>query len=340
MPGQIPPPPGAWTTVPGDSLPTLSRPITASICGIPIVVPPEVQELTQRTDWRVGDALERRTRVGTLEGGPPEWIVTLRSEYQWSSDLNRDGGSSPDTWMNLARLSFEKPTPVFGRFGTYLEYTNWQNEFSGRNEFIPGTDEPWGTLHRLAAGANMFQPVSEAVAIFLAGDVRSHVEDGASLSDGFSWAVTVGAGWRVSDKLDLGAGVIVQDTFGDEIFVIGGPQFDWRPSQAWRLVLSGTEMEVQWNPNTRWQVGAGAGLIGHRYRLAPDAPGLGQIAAESRAPVFLQVRYRGVESLDLTWRVGVDLWREFTIRDASGNWLRSYTSDPAPFVGFRGILRF
>ena len=56
--------------------------------------------------------------------------------------------------------------------------------------------------------------------------------------------------------------------------------------QAWRLVLSGTEMEVQWNPNTRWQVGAGAGLIGHRYRLAPDASGLGQIAAESPTLLF------------------------------------------------------
>ena len=195
-------------------------------------------------------------------------------------------------------------------------------------------------MHRIVTGANLFQPVSESWAIVLATDLRWHAEDGASLSDGFSWSFTAGVGYRPSEKLDLGLGFIVSDSFGDEIFFIGGPQFDWRPNEKWRIALVGTEMEIQYNHNRSWQFGGGGGLIGHRFRLDGDGPGANFIASESRFPIYAQVRYRGINDLDLTWRMGVDITREFTIEDSAGRTISTFDSDPSPYVSFRAILRF
>lgn len=340
-PGARPPPPGEWTTPVNAEAGRLESGATVRILGLTLEVPASVIAMTEASaDDRVGDALERRTRVSSLYGGPPEFIVTYRSVYQFGTNLHDADGDSPDLWTNLFRVSYEQPLPVFGRLGIYGSYTNRDYEFEGPNPFIAGTDDPWGSVHQLAVGANLFQPVHERFAVFIATDFRWHVEDGQSFSKGASWAVTLGGGYRVSEKLDLGAGIIVQDTFGDEVFILGGPQFDWRPNRTWRFVLSGTELDIQCNINRNWQLGAGGGFIGHRFRLDDEGPGANYIAAESRFPIYVQARYRGIDDLDMTLRVGTDITREFRIQDSGGNTLRTYESDPSPFVSFRAILRF
>lgn len=341
-PGVIPPPPGGgWTTPAGAEARPLDRGCTVRILGMPLEIPDHVIRLTEEgRDGRVGDAVERRTRVGSLYGGPPEFIVTYRTVYQWGTDLHDGAGTAPDLWSNQFRLSWEQPLPVFGRFGLYGDYTNRRYEFGGRNDFVPGTDDPWGTTHRIAIGANLFQPVHEQFAIVLAGDIRWHAEDGASLADGFTWSLTAGVGYRPSDKLDLGLGFIISDSFASDFYFIGGPQIDWRPNEKWRIALVGTELEIQYNHNSAWQFGGGGGFTGHRFRLAKDGPAPNQIASESRFPMYLQARYRGIDDLDLTWRIGADITREFTIEDQNGNTLRTFESDPSPYVSFRAILRF
>lgn len=341
VPGQLPPPPGTgWTTPQHQDAGPLQGGYTVRVLGMPVEIPESVIRRTQLgRDGRVGDAVERRTRVGGLRGGPAEFILTYRTDYQWGRDLDGGGGQAPDLWTNQFRVSWEQPLPLFGRFGLFGEYTNRKYEFHGENGFIPGTDDPWGTAHRIVVGANLFQPFHEQWAFVLAGDLRWHVEDGASLSDGMSWSLTAGVGWRPSKTLDLGAGFVVQDSFADDLFFIGGPQVDWRPNERWRFAIVGTELEIQHSLNNAWQIGGGGGFTGHRFRLDGDGPGANQIAAESRFPIYLQARYRGVEDLDLTWRVGVDVTREFRIEDANGNTLRRFDSDPSPYVSFRAIWR-
>ena len=340
VPGQLPPPPSGWTTPADAHDKPLQRGCTAWICGLPLEIPDHVIAMTQKAgDRRVGDAVERRTRVGTLHGGPPEFIVTYRTVYQWGTDLHDGAGNAPDLWTNQIRASWEQPLPLFGRFGLYGDYTNRKYEFNGRNDFVPGTDDPWGTAHRVAVGANLFQPVHEQWAVVIATDVRWHAEDGASLGDGFTWTITAGVGFRPSEKLDLGAGFILSDSFADDLYFIGGPQVDWRPTDKWRFALVGTELEIQYDHNRAWQFGGGGGFVGHRFRLRKDGPQPNGIASESRFPIYLQARYRGIEDLDLTWRVGADVTREFTIEDASGRTLRTFESDPSPYISFRAIWR-
>ncbi len=341
QPGVLPPPPGGWTTprVPETAGRLEKGGQTVSIMGMPVHVPQSVIDLTQGgRDARVGDALERRTRVGSLRGGPAEWIGTFQTTYQWGTELDHPG-DAPDLFTNRFRLSHELSTPLFGRLGIYGDYTNRNYTFSGTNGLIPGTEDPWGTAHRIAVGVNMFQPVAEAWAVFLATDVRWHAEDGADLSDGFTWSVTAGFGYRPSDVLDLGLGVIVSDSFAGELFIIGGPQFDWRPNKEWRFVLSGTQMEIQRNIGRSWQIAGAGAFLAHRFRLNDSGPLPSGIVAERRIPIWIQARYRGIPDLDMTLRVGVDLVREFRIENANGSTFGTHTTDPSPFVSFRAILR-
>ena len=116
VPGEIPPPPGQWTTPENAHAQggTLEQGCTVRICGLPIHIPQHVIELGEAGDRRVGDAVERRTRVGSLYGGPPEFIVTYRMAYQWGTSLSNDGGTAPDLWTNQVNLLLRsKPWNLF-----------------------------------------------------------------------------------------------------------------------------------------------------------------------------------------------------------------------------------
>ena len=90
----------------------------------------------------------------------------------------KGGGTAPDLWTNQFRLSWEQPLPVFGRLGVFGEYTNRRYDFEGENNFIPGTNDPWGSVHRIVVGANLFQPVVlDHVGIFADGVAVRRVGD-------------------------------------------------------------------------------------------------------------------------------------------------------------------
>ncbi len=353
-PAQIASSPGAWTTPPETS-PTLRR----SDAG-PTQLSPLPAELGQRVGSAqelplglvtnpqnpafgtpgVGSAVERRKDDWLKTAGPWQVIVTGVSTYIWGGDLET-GGDGPGEWWNNVRVSIEKPLDYFGRFGFVVSYANRRYDWSGPNSLIGGTDRPFENVDTLRANVNIFQPVSRSWVVVATVTASLSAADGADLGDGFSWSVTAGGGHRFSEKFDAGLGFIVSDNFGDGLFVIGGPQFDWRPSERWQIALQGTQFDVAYKPSRAWEIGASAAFTGVRFRLPDDAPGNrpGGIVAESRLPVFLWARYRGQEAFDLELRAGVDVWRYFTIEDRNGHGEYSVELDPAPFVGMRAIFR-
>jgi hypothetical protein len=290
-------------------------------------------------DHRVGDAGERRTRVGSVQGGPLEVVATLETTWLGGGALDT-GEDGPDLWTNTARVSVEKPTPLFGRLAAAVGTTRWTYAFSGRNSLVAGTDRPFGSAQRLSLSLSDFQPVHEAWALVGAFGATWAAEDGADLADGFTWTFTGGVGHRISPSLDVGVGVILGHGFGESgLDVLAGPQFSWRPRPDWRVRLDGTTLDVAWQPSPSWELSAGGGLDGHRFRLDDRGPGAGYIVAESNFPLWMQARYRGLADLDLTLRLGLDVRREFTIEDASGSTLRTVGSDPSPYARLRLIWR-
>jgi len=319
-PGRIAPA-GAWTT---PSVPQRSL----------------VRDVAAGATPGVGDAVERRLEQGNAPAGTWRTFATLSSTYRFASDLETSG-EGPTAWGNDVRLAFEKQLDFHGVLGAFLGYAHQHYDWSGPNGLIAGTDEPFANVHTLRAGVNLFQPLSESFAAVVSFSASVSAADGADLADGFSWSATAGGGYRFSKQLDAGAGVLVSNTFGDGLFVIGGPQFTWRPTEQWEIALQGAELDVAYRPVPAWELGLGALFDGARFRLPEDAPGdrPGGIVGESRLPVFLRLRYRGSKKVDVELRAGYDVWRYFTVEDRNGHAEYSVEQDPAPFVALRAIVR-
>jgi hypothetical protein len=173
----------------------------------------------------------------------------------------------------------------------------------------------------------------------LTGTVSWSAAEGASLGDGMSWSVSGGVGHRFSDELDIGAGVAVSDRFNEEIFIIGGPQFDWHPTEEFSIALSGAQLEAAYRPNDEWEWGIVGGFSASRFRLRDQAPQQGRIVTDTRLPIYLRLRWRGSKKVDVELRAGADVLRQFDIEDSQGRNGVAYDADAAPFFGLRWIQR-
>lgn len=282
-----------------------------------------------------GTALERRFR-GRGDPGPWELLTTLHSTWVAGGAFEA-GGDAPDLWINRFRVSLEKSTGNYGRFGAFGTYVNRRYSWSGSNPLVPTSSEPFESVHTFRAGVNHFQPLNEKWAVFLMVTGSWSAADTADLSDSFSWAVTGFVGRRITPKFDLGVGLIVGKLFEDELYVFGGPQFGWRPNERFSIVLEGTQLDFNYTPPGKWEFGVSGAFLISRFRLSEAAPQSSQIVQDWRLPMWARARYRCLRNLDLEFRAGFDARRTWSIEDAQGENSRSYASDPAPLLGLRAI---
>ncbi len=289
-------------------------------------------------DSGIDTGIERRLDRTQTEG-PWEIYPTTTSIFRFGSRMDT-GEDSPNVWTNQFRFAFEKPVVNFARYGVTLEYELQSYFFSGENSFVPNTNDPWGLVHNLEVGANVFQPVHEKWVVIVNGLVGWSAASGASLGDGFSWSCTFGTGHRLNDELDIGLGFIFAERFEEDLFFFGGPQFDWRPSKYWRFQLIGAQLDGAYRPNKDWEWGLTGGFFTDRFRLPDEQPQEGRIVTDSRLPIYARLRYRGSRTVDFEARVGIEFFRRVIIEDRFGASGRQFDAEPAPFIGLRWIQRF
>ena len=322
----------AWTT-PRNAGPSLVRKPKSGLAkfglGAPLGL---IENPSDPTFEHVGGGeLDMKT------SGPWKTLVVASSTYVLAGDVE-GGGDGPSVWANGLRVSFQKPLDYFGKLGVNLSYTNRRYDWDGATAMFPGAIDPFENVHILRANVNLFQPISASWALVGSISGSMAAEDGADLTDGFSWGVTFGAGKRFSPTFDAGLGFLISDAFGESLFIIGGPQFTWKPTPQWQLSLQGTQLDLVYRPNPSWELGLAGGFQGARFRLRESGPGAGGIVGDTRVPAYLRIRYRGMSALDLEFRAGYDLWRYFTIEDRNGHAERSVDVDGGPFVDLRAIL--
>ncbi len=333
-------PPTAWTTPDGrasgiGAAPTLLRRVERKTEAVlPNDVPSGLLENPSNPIFeRVGQAaLDLHT------SGPWKTILTASSAYVLSGNL-QGGGAGPDLLTSGFKVAFQKPLDNYGEVSATLSYTHSQYDWSGANALFAAPGAPFESVHALGLGVNLFQPVSESWVVQGSAGVFVSAEQGADLTDGFSWNVTFGLGHRFSPQLDAGVGVLVSETFGDGLFVIGGPQFTWKPRPGWQLSLQGTQLDLIHTPSPAWEIGIGGSFQGARFRLRENGPGAGGIVSDTRVPAYVRARYRGLSTLDVELRVGLDLWRYFTVENRQGVAERSFDVDGGVFLDLRAILR-
>jgi hypothetical protein len=282
-----------------------------------------------------GTAVERRFQ-GSQDPGPWQLVTTLESTWVRGGAFEV-GGTAPDAWINRFGVSLEKPTGNYGRFGAFGSYTNRRYSWSGSNPLLPASAVPFDSVHTFQVGANQFQPLSENWGAFLMVVGSWSATEMSNLNDAFSWSVSGLIGRRITPKFDVGLGLIVGRLFAEDVYIFGGPQFGWRPTEEFSVTLEGTQLDFNYMPSGSWEFGLSGAFLISRFRLGEEAPQSSQIVQDWRLPIWARARYRGIRNLDVEVRAGLDAYRVWSIEDASGENGRSYASDPAPLVGLRLI---
>ena len=80
-----------------------------------------------------------------------------------------------------------------------------------------------------------------------------------------------------------------------------------------------------------WEFALGARYASRWFRLEDDDVTEGSVAADRRLPAYVRVTWRPDDDLDVSLTGGVDLYRDFEIRNEHGNDGKRYDADPGFF---------
>lgn len=275
--------------------------------------------------------------------GPPSgeglrWRASTSAEHTFEQGLEGPG----DVALSRAglALSFDAPVATGVRAGLFAEYELAHYDFEGATSLVPGRSDPWDDLHRTGLGASL--------------DVRRHERwsfvgrlgvTWAGESDaGVSHALTVqgfgGARWRVRDDLSLTFGLLGLSRLEDDPLVVPILGLDWRITDRLRLFSPGPGLALVATLREGLDLTLAGAWETRDYRLDAGRAGLrAGVVRDDRAPVSLELALRrGAARLAL--RAGVTVWQEFEIDDRSGDRVARVETDPAPFLGLTGGLRF
>jgi hypothetical protein len=237
------------------------------------------------------------------------------------------------------RGSFDAPLSRSIRAGLFAGYEITHYAFDGAAGIAPGRNDPWDDLHRATLGASVDWRRGDWSLFARLGGTWAGESGGpfggAMTAQGFG-----GARWRFRDDLSFTFGLLGLSRLEDDPIVVPIVGFDWRISDRLRLFTPG--------PGVALVAKLGGGLEGtvraewetRDYRLDGGRPGLREaVVRDDRVPVALELATRR-GPLRLALRAGATVHQEFEIDDRTGDRITRRETDPAPFLGLSGSLRF
>lgn len=282
-----------------------------------------------------------------IQGGAPgqapqRWgaLLDVSSTFRLRGDLD-DNRGEVGIYRIGAGVSVSGPVLERGRLsitgGTEQSYYDFARDTS----LITGGGRPWRHIQSYTLGANLSYQFSETVSGFVLGSIEFAGEDSAAWNDGFMGGGGGGLFFKVTDDLDLGAGVIVRSRLGGgtRVFPIVG--IDWRFAPNWRLSNENQPgLYLSYRPNETWRFSAGARYDSSEFRLEEDNFVPSGIGRDSRVPVTIGVDWSPIPTLIVQGRIGAMVYQELQLRDRDRNELASTNVDPNLFVSIGLVLRF
>lgn len=280
--------------------------------------------------------------VGVLpllaQNGEP-FRITAGVGYRADADIDNRGGE-----FNEARFSLTgarafnlneklKIEPIVAyRFSAY--------DFS--------QPEPWDDIHTFRATVLAHYAIDDTWTVFGGPSVSFSGESDADFGDAITVGGALGASYRFSKSLVVGAGITISSELEDSARIRPLLILHWQMNDRWSLESGYTEVaggggpggEIRYKINDGWSVAGGVQFHEKRFRLSDDARVPDGVGEDSSFPIYAKVTWQVCPNAALELVGGVSAGGEFRLENRDGHKIAESDYDPAPLVGLRGIFSF
>lgn len=247
--------------------------------------------------------------------------------YDGASDTN---GSAGELRTVRFPVEFRYSTPINRQtiLGISHNQTHSFYDFQPFSEF-PGSGDPID--YGLAAnfGLSLIHIYDRQWTFIAAANVGFAGEIDAEFEDSIVGGGFLGARYRVNENLSVGANLVVQTRFEEDLIVFPVPSIDWQFADYWNLKvgtlnqLPGTVtggFALTHDLTDAIDVGGFAGVAFREFRLADDNSSAPQgILEDAAVPVGTFVSYNYSPNVTISGSVQALVYREINLRNRGGN---------------------
>jgi hypothetical protein len=272
---------------------------------------------------------------GFGDGGPPSdskrWSVLLRGAYlhQFDASIDDGGTFSADRFFIQPGIRLTKdPKDPRKSISLMVGYGYDNYDFSGPGF---GALEPWDVVNSLRFSLPITWPIRDKWFVLVIPSLRFAAESGGSLGNGLFGGGIAGLSYHFTPRLSLGLGVVAFSQIEDDPVA-----FDTLRLKTGRGLAStlGPGVGLEWQPVTRWTLGAGARFERLRFRLDEEGLAPKGVGQDRGTSVIGSVRYNLNRHVSIALVGGVEVDGELRIEDRRGRTIEKTDNGAAGYLGF------
>ncbi|WP_435231331.1 hypothetical protein ACMAZE_06225 [Pseudopelagicola sp. nBUS_20] len=272
----------------------------------------------------------------------PGWfgVVDGLGVYQSDSDLSAGGSFSANRTFLRGGALYRTTNGT--SFGLLLSYGQFSYDFN-----VPGA-APWEDVRDVRISAPIRFSVGDRTGVVISPQLRWDYETDASASDGFSYGVFAGVGWKASQSLTIGPAFgVFSKIGGGKLEAFPALLVDWDISNRWNL-STGTGLGASQGPGVSLSYQASKSTTislitrSERVRFRLDNAGVasGGVGEDASIPVVLSLGYEPNPGVSLVAFAGAEFDGRLKLENASGSVVSSQSYKTAPIAGLSFKFRF
>ncbi|MGH0030516.1 MAG: hypothetical protein ACQGVC_12045 [Myxococcota bacterium] len=266
-----------------------------------------------------------------------DWMPVLRTgmEFQGETDLKDLNSGEFNFWLwNLGGdVSGEVADDV--RLGFDADYTVIGYDFDDI-----ATGEPWETVHVVRLTPTFEISVTDEWSIVTGPFIEFSGEDDADFGDTISGGGLFGVGYRMSDDLSLGLGLVVRSEIEDDVYVQPWVRASWDATDDLNVSLGtgsrrGGQLRVGYTFLDDFEAAFSGGFRRERFRLDDSGPTRDGVGQEEAIVGSLNLVWNFFENASAEVYVGLTADGEFRLENSRGHKIIDSDYDDAAMGGFR-----
>ena len=286
--------------------------------------------------------------------------VELGFLNQFDADLGDDDGSF-EVRGGSARGQFLIRLDDDVRVRVRAGYHGVEYEFDDSPTIAGSEFKPFNTIHVGRLNPMIDVRVAEDWLVFAGPLLEASLENSANLANSLKWGGLIGAEYRVSNELTLGAGLVGVSEIEDDFYLQPLLLLDWQPTpklnvhaESW--TTRGGRLEVAYRVLDQIEIATSLSYRRERFRLkqritSPGPPPVARTGnrgvAEDRSVIpALRVSYlpdvdfvrETLGNVRIDLEAGVAVGGDIRIEDRNGSLIQTMSYDPAPILELRMMI--